>query len=255
MLRRTPTVMGGGDLLSRPRAAGSETGNENGRVVGAGTALPGGRAVVGALLVAIALVGTFAAYSGATADHRQTYVVASRDLKEGNRLTASDLELASMDLPAAGVARRAFTNSRALLGAVLTAPLARGELIQASHVVAKLSGSGLLEVSVPVDLARSVGGRLVPGDEVDVVATFGTGTDSYTALVVSGARVLAHDRAKGGLSAGGGDVLTLAVRDRTEALALTHAFTAGQLNLIRTTGGGPAGTVQPYRAPAQRKDS
>lgn len=241
--------MADGDLLSRPRAGDSHRGNGTTRVVGRPRGLPGSRAVVGGLMVALALVGTFAAYTGATADKRVQFVVAKRQIAPGAMLTRADLTLAAMDLPPQP-ASRAFTDVSALVGAVLTAPLARGELVQASQVVAKRSGAQGIEVSIPVEAARAVGGHLVAGDTVDVAATYGTGADAFTTTVVAAARILSVDRPSGTLSSNAADVVTLSVRTPTEALAVTHASAAGQVSLIRTTGR-PNSTRPPetYRAP------
>ena len=64
--------------LSPPRPATGQNGG--GRPLRRRRALPGGRAVVGGFLIALAAVGIFAAYTGATSDGRQRFVVARNDL-------------------------------------------------------------------------------------------------------------------------------------------------------------------------------
>ncbi len=99
--------------------------NGGGRPLRRRRTLPGGRAVVGGFLVALAAVGTFAAYTGAVADDDEQYVVASQDLPLGHRLTEGDLARLPMELPPL-LGARAYRNPSALVGAVVIAPLGRG---------------------------------------------------------------------------------------------------------------------------------
>src|SRR5689334_14240346 len=77
--------------------------------------LPGGRAVVGGFLIAVAAVGTFAAYTSATADTRVAYLAASHDLSIGHRITTADLAYARSTLPSFAAAR-AFRRPAELVG-------------------------------------------------------------------------------------------------------------------------------------------
>lgn len=129
--------------------------------------LPGGRAVVGGFLVAVALVGTFAAYTSATHDTRVGYLVASHDLTIGSRIGTADLAFAKMQLPSGK--NHAFRNPETLIGATVIGPVAEGELIQTSEVIDKRSGADDREVSIPIDPARAVGGHLAQGDLVDLL--------------------------------------------------------------------------------------
>lgn len=192
--------------------------------------LPGGRAAVGGLLVALAAVGTFAAASGATADPRRAYVVARADLAVGHRIERSDLAAGRMDLPAF-VRRRAFGDKDAarLVGALVVGPISRGELVQAGAVrLGGAPGAGR-QVSFPVDPARAVGGELQPGEFVDVLAT----DDGPTTVVVRGARVAAV-RDRGGLAGGDSLVITLDVADIEAAVALAHAVDVGHVTVVRS---------------------
>jgi Flp pilus assembly protein CpaB len=208
--------------------------------------LPGGRALAGGLLVAVAVVGVFAAYTDATAGPSRSYVVARRDLAPGTRLSAGDLAVRAVDLPGEQ-AGRAFRDVSSLEGAVLVGPVGAGELLQAGAVV---RGDAVgHEVSFPVARARALGGRLAPGERVDVVATYGTGADAVTVAVVRRALVVDVGGSRGPLGDQGDLVLTLSVGDPTEAMALAHAAGAGELTVVRTTGAGPASgpdTYQPF---------
>lgn len=88
-------------------------------------------------------------------------------------------------------------------------------------------------MSIPVERARAVGGAVVVGDVVDVIAE----VDDEVVVVVDGAAVLDVVVPDTGLGASGtGHALTLAVTDE-EALALSAALRTGPLDVIRTDGG------------------
>jgi Flp pilus assembly protein CpaB len=212
--------------------------------------LPGGRAVVGALLVAVAAVGTFAAASGATADSRKPYLVARGDLAPGHRLVRADLAVGRMDLP--GYVH-AFRPSEAdgLVGSLVVGPVARGELLPRSALRSGTPGvAGGRQISFPIDPARAVGGELQAGEFVDVLATYGGAQDGYTLVVVRAARVLSA-RDRGGLAGADSLVLTLEVPTAEASMAVAHGLDAGHLTVVRS---GPRGADEkqpsPYRAPA-----
>ncbi|HUR22358.1 MAG TPA: SAF domain-containing protein [Acidimicrobiales bacterium] len=201
--------------------------------------LPGGRAVVGALLVTLAAVGSFAAYTDATTDRRIGYIVAGSDLDIGQRISRSSLGFLPMELPAL-VRRRSFRDPDALLGAVVVAPVNKGELVQASDVLIRGSAPGGMEVSFSIDSARAVDGRLQRGELIDVLVTYGTGTEAYTVVVARQVRVVSRRHPRGTLSESGEEVVTVSVPASSEAVALTHAVTAGEVTLVRTAGGAGA---------------
>ncbi len=212
------------------------------RVVRRRRSLPGGRAVVGAFLVTLAAVGIFAAYTRATDEPQTLYIVARHNLNLGDRLAAGDLALAPMHLPTPLSARRAFTRASApsLVGAVVVAPVASGELIQASSVVEAVGTAVDREISFAIDPARAVAGRLVPGEVVDLLATYGTGTDATTVVVVRAARLVSRSDSSGSLGARASEVVILALPSSADALAVAHAVDSGQITLVRATGAPPS---------------
>lgn len=214
-------------------------------------ALPNGRAVVGGFLVAVSLLALFAAYSGAAAGPGTSFVVARRDIPIGTRLQAGDLALRPMDLPDDIADGAAFRGGATLVGATTVGPIRKGELVQASGVVRSRGEPAELEVSFAIERAKALAGSLRPGERVDVLATFGSGDDSYTVVVVRQARVLDARRSDEGFAGDHTDVVLVAVASAGEALALTHALHAGDVTLVRASpeaaGAPPGGT---YRAPA-----
>lgn len=207
--------------------------------------------MVGGFLVALAAVGIFAGYTGATADTREPYLVARRDLPLGHRVSGADLATLAMDLPAA-LQARAYRDARQVVGSLVIGPVAKGELVQSSNVLAGEGPAGERQISFPIDSSRAVDGRLRKGEVVDVLATYGTGADGYTVLVVQGARVADRSEAKGSLSDSGDEVITLVVPTAADTLAVAHAVSAGVVTLVRAGGAGPVheGTgPSPYTAP------
>ena len=215
--------------------------------------LPTGRALVGGLLVALAMLGVLLTLAAGRSRPSDRFVVARTSLAVGSVLTAADVALQPMDLPPALGSRRAFRDPHRLVGAVVVAPVAAGELVQASAVADK-APSADREMAVRVARSDAVNGRIRAGDRVDVAATFGSGSDAYTAFVVRDAEVIARDQPGGALGDRDHEVLTLALASPADALAVAHAVAAGEVSVVRSTGGQPAGT-EPYRAPEARRAS
>lgn len=222
-----------------------------GRVVRRRRSLPGGRAVAGAFLVTLAAVGTFAGYTKATADTRVRYIAASHDLTIGQRINSGDLAYARANLPAF-LAARAYRTPGPLVGAVVVGPIARGELVQSSSVLRRPGASVGREISFPVETARALDGHLQPGEYVDLLATYGTGSEAYTVAVVRSARVVDVSTPKGGLGDSRNQIVTLSVTGSEQALAVAHSVNAGSITLVRSADG--AGTISSgpssYRSPA-----
>src|SRR3954452_11808754 len=101
--------MTGGAVAVEPRRGEAVNGNgaatPSGPTIRRRTPLPGGRAVIGGFLVALAATAVFAAYTRATTTPEQRFVVARRALAPGHHITRADLALTPMRVPA-GVAFR-----------------------------------------------------------------------------------------------------------------------------------------------------
>ena len=191
------------------------------------------RALLGAALVAAAVVGTFVAAGGGTPPPPPPRVVAARSIAPGERLTTDHLATAAVELGPADAG--AFDDPAHLVGATALAPLAAGELVQASAVAlpdqtAPDVPTGRLTLRLAAD--RALGGRLQPGEAVDVVATLGTGAEAETAVVARHVPVVRTDQLEDGVG-GTTVVLTLAPADEEEAVDLVHAAEVGAVVLVR----------------------
>ncbi len=148
-------------------------------------------------------------------------VVAASPLSRGTVLSAEMLRVER--LPAGGVPPGALDSPAGAVGATLTADLAGGEVVTEARLasagpVAALVPDGLRAVAVEVALPP---GALVPGDRVDVLATFGTGSP-YTETVAPEAEVLGV--VDGGGAEGAAVVVLLVSPETAERLAFARAY-------------------------------
>ena len=167
--------------------------------------------------------------------------VAARPLEAGVRLGRADVHLvrvaAADEMLAALVAA-----DQPWRGKVLTVPLAEGEPLTDSRLRPAAAPGGRRAMSIPVERARAVNGRLASGDRVDVVQA----ADGTAAVVAAGLEVLdVEDDRDGAFGGARGQVtVTLAV-DVTEAQRLAAVLADGDFVLTRVTGSAPAATAAP----------
>jgi pilus assembly protein CpaB len=110
-------------------------------------------------------------------------VVASRDVPANTRLTADMLDVRS--LPVEAVVDGGYATTDALVGRATRFPLVKGEQLAPSKValdavededdLARVLPTGKRGFAVEVTETTGVGGLLLPGNAVDVIAVFGGG--------------------------------------------------------------------------------
>ncbi|MDP9452745.1 MAG: hypothetical protein M3P97_05020 [Actinomycetota bacterium] len=236
------------DHVTLPAAARSPASPANGassasaRPVRPVRRLPGGRAVVGGLLVAVSAIGVFAAYTNANASPDRSYAVVRADVAAGQRLSRTQLGLVPLDLPV-DQRRLAFTELDLLDGATVLAPMTAGQLVQSGDVAKPAGGPERAQISVALDPGRALGGDpglLGPGERVAVIATFTQAGEPLTETVSADAtivRVLG-----GGDELGGSSGLTVVLAVPPGDLEpIAQATAAGVVTLARTTGLAPTG--------------
>ncbi len=206
----------------------------SGRTLRPRRGLPGGRAVVGGLLVAVAAVGIFAAVSGAGQGPSTRYYVAARDVSAGTTLTEADLEAVAIEVPER-MEGRVFSDPSALIGAIAVGPLSEGELIQAGGL-ATGEDAEIPTFSVAVGKADANAGELSRGDYVQVFATYGTDTAGTTVALSSEARIISISAEDESLAAAGQVVVRLQVPSAEERSAIINATVTGRLSLVRVSG-------------------
>jgi len=130
------------------------------------------RALV-ALAVAAGLVAGGLFYAGA---QRVSAIVAAADLPPGRALAPGDLEV--RELPPDALPAGVIGSPSAAVGSYLRLPLQKGQLVLAS-ALASSSGAfdsgivpptGYSAIAIPVEAAQAVGGAVVPGARVNVIA-------------------------------------------------------------------------------------
>lgn len=222
-----PSLGGGSDT---PRHAG-----DAGRHVPGRSIVPSGRAVVGGLLVAVAAVGTFAAWQQASGAPNTAYVVAREPLEPGQRLAADDVELQRIQLPDS-VAGAAFSDEANVLGRVTLGPVGAGELLQATQLSEPPNAISHVELSFTLPRDRAVDGRLRSGDRIDVFVT----RDEGTSAVLEHIQVVDVREATGPSLVANADVtVTVSLEDATRRLDLIDAVRTGDVTLVRTTNAAP----------------
>jgi pilus assembly protein CpaB len=156
-------------------------------------------------------------------------VTAARDIARGETLT--DDALLVVTLPSRFVPPGAVRDPARAVGWIAMTDLAEGEAVTQLRLVgggagriASLVPAGMRAVQLPV--AASAG--VEPGDQVDVIATFGGG-GAHTEVTAEGLEVLAIQRGQavplgGGSATGGVGLLVLAGADEAERLAFAATF-------------------------------
>jgi Flp pilus assembly protein CpaB len=223
------------------------------RVVHPRRGLPGSRAVVGGLLVAVAALGTWWAASGAGQDRSHPVVVAARSIGPGESVDAEAVTLVDLAVPAE-VRGRTFTDPAGLDGAVALGPIDAGEIVQHGAVAdAATEGTGGGEVSFTVETDWAVGGALRIGDRIDVYATFDRADGPTSERVLAGAVIR---RLSVPADTGFGEVrdqtITVSVADDETMARTVGATRAGTVTVVRVTGAGPEG--RPAAGPGDETD-
>lgn len=237
-----PSPSAGGPATTTPGGARQRLGRRR--------ALPSGRAVTGALLITLAFIGTLVLTRRADAGPTTRFVVATRPVAPGERLSADAVALTELALPAPQ-AEVAFDALPDVLDATALGPLAPGELVQRSAVRRPGDGPSTSgpQLTVALERARALGGRLQVGEPVDVLATYGTGEVATTLVLARGATVVAVDAPRTGVGSSGAVLVTLTLPGVDAALATAHAGEVGALTLVRPAPSGTAPGVDRYRAP------
>lgn len=190
--------------------------------------------MVGGFLVAAGAVGIFSAYQGASGAKERTYVTAGRDIDAGEHLGPGDLTLVALDLPSE-LAKLAVSSPEALVGTTTLAPVTAGQLVWRSGVVKPDGSPELAQISLPVHPANALGGKLLPGERVDVLLTSTSSGTPHVTTVSSGARVVRVEAGDRSVGSTGAIMLVLAVGPE-EIESIAAATGTGTVTIARVTG-------------------
>ncbi|MGH8437793.1 MAG: Flp pilus assembly protein CpaB [Pseudomonas sp.] len=139
-------------------------------------------------------------------DNLQNVVVATVEIPFGQMVEAQQVAIVRM--PKDAVPDDAFDSSEKVLGKIATFALLRGDILRGARLAEHLGGSTLASliapdkraISVRVDDVVGVGGFLLPGNRVDVLATKrsdGSSNDAESRTILEDLRVLAVDQTAG----------------------------------------------------------
>jgi len=160
------------------------------------------RALVGVLLMLAATGGAIVAWTAA--EDTRPIIVAARDLPSGAILSASDLVVHRVRVDDS-IYSAAVPGSdlNSLVGRQLAEPVHADQILARAQVAGKPAVPPGQEVlTVPVRADNAAGGRLQPGDVVQVLATVDAGKpDSHTDVILPNATV--YDVGRDAQSAGG----------------------------------------------------
>src|SRR5690606_6155761 len=119
---------------------------------------------------------------------------------------------------------------------VALVPLAEGELLQRSQVTLdadRATGIGG-QITIPVPADRTPR-ELRRGEQVAVLATYGSGVDATTIVTVAAATVLGHESKGEAIGSSATSRLTLALHDPSAIVATAHAAHVAELTVVRTS--------------------
>jgi pilus assembly protein CpaB len=204
------------------------------------------RAIFGLFLLLVAVFGSIAFWSASSTT--TTVLVATRDVPAGAILTSSDLAVARVRVNGAieGAAVPASELNLAA-GKQLADPLHAHQLLVRAQLSSRLPlAANQMALTIPVTADSAAGGRIQPGDVVEVLVTTGKDTPTpRTRVVLPRVAVydVGHDQnlttlsTSGAASATPGSIssLTLIVNQQ-QALALAQATWAGQLDVALRPG-------------------
>lgn len=199
------------------------------RVIDARPGLPGGRAVLGGLLIATAAIGVFLAYADASSSPSHAFVVAHRDLDAGEVISAADLRLVRGELPDPARAGT-FATVDQVAGRVVLVPIASGEILQASGLTDERADVRGLDVQLTLPRDQVAVGRLKRGELVDVYVT----SDDTTTLVAREVPVVSITAGRDGSLTSEREIgLVVAAPTRDVVTALVHALRTGEVTVVR----------------------
>ncbi len=198
--------------------------------------LPSGRAVLGGLLVSLAVVSILIASRIGEDATFQSVVVARQELAPGTVIEPQHVEQVRMRL--ADDANFVVANSESIIGSVVLGPVGQNEFLQVANIA--VSGpdtlpSGLAEVSIEIEPSRAPA-RIASGELVSLLATYEDNNGSRTTLIADRVVVLSYDNGAGDDFSGSDTVLRLGVSNGDVASAIVTAAITGDVSVVGVTG-------------------
>jgi pilus assembly protein CpaB len=161
-------------------------------------------------------------------------LVAAHEIRAGETIGTGDFRTARATLTPGVLATLArAADRRRLTGRIAGSTIAEGELVTRRTLRRRAAPHGLRAMSIPIDPARAVGGRLAAGDRVDVLFA---GQETVS-IIVADAPVLAVDaRGRGGIGESASPFTVTIAVDAQQSELVAAAVADGGISLARATG-------------------
>jgi hypothetical protein len=207
---------------------------------------PGARAIAGGALVTCAMLGVLVAPGGAD-EARRTYLVAGTDLAPGEPIDPDTIESAPMQLPPE-IAGHAVTDPGAVEDTIARTAIPAGSVLHTGQLRERV-GAGRTgpELTITVPQRRALGGQLAVGDAIDLVATYGSGTEGFSELVATGVTVTGVASTRDALGVDAGVTVTVRLAEDGPVLPVVHATHADAVSLVRRDAPGLVGSDVAFR--------
>lgn len=200
--------------------------------------LPGGRALIGSILVVASAAGVLATHRAATAPPDERFVVATRPVSAGSILSADDLGTVALALPS-GMEAVPAEHADDLIGSPARHDLREMDLVRRDDVGPSDSGPEAGSTIVPVEVprARALLDSVHAGSRVDLLSTDPDG--SGTAVLAAGVLVVGvDDRGSDGIGASDRVGYRLAVPGADTASAVVDASVRSELTIVLSANAG-----------------
>ena len=163
-------------------------------------------------------------------------VIATGRIEAGRVIVPTDLTVAEVDVDDGLFATLlSGQQSQTLVGMVATRTIEAGHLLSVDDIRPVAAPSAQRAISIPIEIEHAVGGGLVAGDRIDLIAVGESGPE----YVLADAEVLeVPSTARGSLTGATGFFVVVAVDDQ-QALAVAAAIRSGEIEIARSTGSSP----------------
>jgi Flp pilus assembly protein CpaB len=191
------------------------------------------RTVLGLLLFTLAFLAGLRVLQAA--DSTVPVWAAARDLAPHTTLVAGDVEMVHVGLSGDVLSR--YATGADPVGAVLTRPVRSGELIPAGAMAEARSATAGRSMTIPVSPEHANGGRLQPGDRIDVVATFHAGDARARSVMLLPAAEVLDVVTAGGLVVNEQSTVGVTVAVSPEdAIRVAYAVRSAAIDVAKVTG-------------------
>jgi pilus assembly protein CpaB len=196
------------------------------------------------VMVIAGLVGVVLSFAALREhDGNARVLVAAHEIRAGETVAPADFRSEAVTMGSALLATAVRAEDAATVrGKVAASTIAAGELVVGRTLRPRAARHGLRAMSIPIDPARAVGGRLAAGDRVDVLFA---GTREVS-IIVADAEVLAVDaRGRGGIGESASPFTVTVAVSAAQSQLLAAAIADGDVSIARTTGANPAAGTAP----------